>query len=320
MNSIKSRYAIVTAANDTYFFALISLLESLIRSGNESLDCKIFDLGLKNWQRDWIEKFTPLNVICLNLPKLENMFKGWDEPTSLNHYAWKPVAIGQFRTEYEGIFWIDAGVLVTRNLSEYISLVSEEGALLIKNYNHRNRDWTSQTCIERMKISNMELDSFQIMGNFFSISFSNRKGLSLFEEWFYWCRIEEVVKGDRKTHRHDQTVLSILASRFQYTLQPESNFTLIGRFRSDYFAAMKNQFVFVSHRRWIILLPTKLLSNQGLARINYLFRALKEFLRVVQLQFNFKARQTRFGKIYVKARDQIRIFKNRNVVSEAGEL
>jgi hypothetical protein len=296
------KYAIVTAADSKYFYSLVSLLESLLRSNNNERSTYVYDLGLQLWQREFLNEVLPANFICLNLPKDEELFTGWNDPRNKDHYAWKPAAISNSINGHRGIFWIDAGVVVTSNLTDLEHGIDIEGALLVKNENHLNLDWTSSFCANEMNVSRRELDSPQIMGNFFGMSLIHPSGKKLMSDWVTWCRIENVVKGDRKSHRHDQTVLSILAARNELTLLNDSTFTGIGRFGKDFRQLANKGLVYIAHRRWLYLFPIELLKGKYRHLFLYTIRSIPEILRILRLRTIYRGRQTYAGEVYVMLR------------------
>lgn len=299
---IDMRYAIVTGADSKYFFSLVSLLESLLRSNNHERSTYIYDLGLLPWQREFLGDVLPANFMCLNLPKDEELFTGWNDPRSQDHYAWKPAAISHSINHQRGIFWIDAGVVVTSNLTDLEHGIDIEGALLVKNENHLNLDWTSSSCANGMNVSPRELEAPQVMGNFFGISLTHPRGKKLMSEWVKWCRIENVIKGDRKSHRHDQTVLSILATRNELALVNHSTFTGIGRFGKDFREFTDKGVIYIAHRRWLYLIPTELLQGKYRHLFLYMFKSIPEIFRILRLRTIYRGRQTYAGEVYVMLR------------------
>jgi len=253
---------IVTAADKHYFASLISLLESVKRN-SESNICIVFDLGLSYLQEKWMEKAIPSSVQLFKLPKLSQMFDGWDDVNSNSGcFAWKPTVLSGLSTEYENFVWADAGVLITRNLDDLLPVIFEDGSFLVRNYEHINRTWTSDECKVLMATSADEMNSPQIMGNFFSFSLENISGKKLFKDWVEWSQYPKAIKGDRRFHRHDQTILSILAARFGTKITDHQGVATIGRFKKDYNGAIAERLFFVSHRRWLGLIPFKLLSQK----------------------------------------------------------
>jgi len=287
-------YAIVTAADRRYFGSVVSLLESLRRSNND-FDCKIFDLGLTKWQREWLEASLSSNQLLLPLPSKPNLFAGWDLAKTRDNFAWKPVVIESIAQSYSGAFWADAGVLITGNLEDLVASVNRKGALVYKNYDHRNESWTTKSCLEVMDVSDKELAASQVMGNFFAFSFTSKLGIELFNDWVYWSSNPRAIKGDAKQHRHDQTILSILVARHGIELTEYADSTAIARFKIDYQEALKSKIVFLAHRRWLLLAPKKL--NEDKKMLLFLFRilTLSDMFRLLRFRTKWRLRWSRLG-------------------------
>jgi hypothetical protein len=253
---------VVTAADERYFVSLVSLLESIKRN-SEFTNCIIYNLGLSHWQEIWIKKVTSPSIQLLKLPRISQKFEGWDNVDSASGcFAWKPTVLFQLSSKHRNFVWADAGVLVTRNIDDLLPIIVENGAFLVRNYEHINSTWTSDECKVAMATSEYEMNSPQLMGNFFGVSLENSFGKRLFEDWVNWSEDPKAIKGDRRLHRHDQTILSILAARLGAKVIDYQGTAVIGRFKKDYNSAIANRQFFVSHRRWIGLLPFNLLENK----------------------------------------------------------
>jgi hypothetical protein len=253
---------VVTAADKHYFVSLISLLESIKRN-SEYTNCTVYNLGLSYWQEIWIKRVASRSIQLLKLPTIPQKFDGWDNVNSASGcFAWKPTVLSLSSQEHHNFVWADAGVLVTRNLDDLLPIIVENGAFLIRNFEHINDTWTSDDCKAAMAASKYELNSSQVMGNFFGISLENCLGKKLFEDWVHWSEVPKAIKGDRLVHRHDQTILSILTARLGAKVIDYQGVTTIGRFKRDYKDAIANQQFFVSHRRWVGLIPLNLLVGK----------------------------------------------------------
>jgi hypothetical protein len=190
------------------------------------------------------------------------MFDGWERVDKSGCFAWKPIVMSNSSVEHSNLVWADAGVLITRDLDDLLPILDENGIFLVCNYQHGNLSWTTEECKIAMGVSEFELSSPQIMGNFFGVSLDHDSGKKIFEEWVKFSKDPKAIKGDRQTHRHDQTILSILSARLGVNVLNHEGITTIGRFKEDYNRAIINQDFFVSHRRWINLIPLTLLKGK----------------------------------------------------------
>ena len=203
--------------------------------------------------------------------------------------------IESIRHSYSGVFWVDAGVLVTGNLEDLIESVISKGALVYKNYDHLNESWTTKSCQDVMEISGKELASSQVMGNFLAFSFTSKRGSKLFNDWKYWSSNPRAIRGDAKHHRHDQTILSILVARHEIELTDYSDSTAIARFKNDYQEALKSRIVFLSHRRWLLLTPKKLNKDKKMLISLFRILTLPDVFRLLKFRTKWRLRWSPLG-------------------------
>lgn len=303
---------LITAADSRYFLSILSLIQSLDDTGNSNYDLVIFDLGLKKWERELLEKIIPSNYFCVDLPTDPSLFPGWDEAGRKDSYAWKARIISEVIGEDTCFLWIDSGVLISAKLSPIFKKIRQKGYFVVRNYDHQNRDWTSEECSTIMKVTTSELNSPQVMANFFGISIDSNDGMRLFESWARWCREELAVKGSRINHRHDQTLLSILAARMELSLVDPETCTVIGRSKRDYTDATFYQITFVSHRNWIYLPLSRLGSLSKHQRASFQLRSALRHGRRWKLYFVRRARWSLLGNSVALIRKRI-IFRRSRI-------
>ena len=254
---------LVTAADKGYFLSLISLLESMKRNSPRT-KCIVFDLGLRFYQKKWVRNLSPLDIHLLDVSNSKVKFDGWDALGNSGCFAWKPAVLELVGETHNNLVWADAGGLITRELEQLEIPLKSDGVFLIRNYQHKNENWTSEDCKKIMGVNSFELNSSQVMGNFFALSLINQDGHNLFNEWITWSSNPLAIKGDRSNHRHDQTILSIMAARHHSKLTEPQGHTRIGRFGKDYRLSLSNGEFFLSHRRWISLFPINLVVGRKL--------------------------------------------------------
>ena len=275
----RQNIVIVTAADKRYFVSLISLLESIKRN-SKFTNCIVYNLGLSYWQEVWIKKVTSPSIQLLKLPVIPQKFDGWDNVNSASGcFAWKPTVLFELSSKYKTLVWADAGVLITRSTDDLFPIIVENGAFLIRNYEHINSAWTSDECRVVMATSEYEMSSPQLMGNFFGVSLENSLGKKIFEDWVYWSENPKAIMGDRRLHRHDQTILSILAARVGVKVIDYQGMTSIGRFKKDYKDSIANHQFFIAHRRWIGLIPFSLLEKKRVYILFFLPFLLVDVIR-----------------------------------------
>jgi hypothetical protein len=244
-----SEIKIVTAADSEYFYALMTLLTTLFHSGGLSeLEVDVWDLGLSERQVRILS--------CVDFVKLR-YFDGSLEPfpgafgIQQDSFAWKPFAIESSMPLEKGLLWLDAGVAVSSNIMSYIR--SYNSPIFIQNNDHLNRDWNSRQCQDLMKLNEQELNSFQLHGNILYFDSRDKQSLAILREWVYWTSKESVSFSLDPVHRHDQSVLSILANRYRIPLISQDR---VVQENELYQMAYDANITFLAHRRrfsWIDL-------------------------------------------------------------------
>ena len=241
---------IVTAANSDYFHSLLTLLTTNYHRNDPTLKIDIWDLGLTEKQRNFLK--TPLKqhitlraVGELGEPPYQDAFS-----VSPRSFTWKPWIIRKSISESESLLWLDAGVAIVKNLEPIFSRINKSGYLLLRNNRYLNRDFTSSECVRILEANHDELIAPQIHGNI--LGFSNSiESKNLINDWCDYMSNSRVAISDELNHRHDQSVISILAARTKKEITDARNLLLESE---DYQKAIKNDLYFLAHRRrfyWI---------------------------------------------------------------------
>lgn len=141
-------------------------------------------------------------------------------------YAFKTFALKEAeRQGHDVLMWCDAAMYPMRNVAPMFEHIEREGYLLFENVGHPLGVWTSDRCLDAMGMSRAEAHTTrQIMGCCVGIDLRTDVGRAMLDQWhvracdggvtfngphYGICADDETVKG----HRHDQSVLSILAAR-----------------------------------------------------------------------------------------------------------
>jgi hypothetical protein len=235
---------IVTAASAGYFRALSTLLSTLRRtSAGTVAGIVVWDLGLRRSQRAVLSGLDDVEVARLPGRPLWP-YPDWAESTRFREsYAFKPFAL--LRTGFPGdqVLWLDAGVAVLRDVAPAFEMIDRDGAILLDNPPHRNEEWTSGACAAVMGASAAELAAPQIEANVVGFEVGGR-WQAVFDEWLSYSTQRSAFVGDRRHHRHDQTVLSILAARYAMPVSERAAFSA----RASGENASRERALFLVHR------------------------------------------------------------------------
>lgn len=164
------------------------------------------------------------------------------QPKGAGYWLWKPYFINQVlkSVEYDNIvFYIDAGNIFVQNPSwVYENFDKNEGIILFDNRDHDNRmnnppnrnlNWTKRDCYIIMNLDEKKhIDNFQCNASY-QIYKKNKKSLDFIEELLFWCQNDNAltdapnILGENypgyQDHRHDQSILSLLASKYEFKLE-----------------------------------------------------------------------------------------------------
>lgn len=236
---------IVTGASSGYFHSLLTLLTTTLETSGAGIDgIVVWDLGLRRSQRLLLSDLDDVEVA--GLPARSRWpYPDWADPARLREsYAFKPFAL--LRTGFPGdtLLWLDAGVAVLGDVTPVFEMAERDGAFLVDSPQYRNDDWTSEECATVMGATEEELQAPQIAANIIGFHLGGR-WQSAFDEWLAYSTQPSAFVGDRRHHRHDQSVLSILATRHGIPVSEQARFS----WRRDPEGARNAGVLFLAHRR-----------------------------------------------------------------------
>jgi len=131
-------------------------------------------------------------------------------------YAWKPTIIYSIYLEFptENLVWMDAGNLITSNLTKLEQYIIENGIYSATSSGTILR-WTHPTTIKYMNCTYVNMQN----RNAACIGFNalNKCAVELLEEFYKCAQIKECIYPDgssRANHRQDQAVFTILYYKY----------------------------------------------------------------------------------------------------------
>jgi hypothetical protein len=235
---------IITASNDIYFESLKTLIASIHRTSYDIVDkIYVYDLGLD------INKINFVNglekCVVLDLKSLINPLP-FDDYLLPKGYAYKCFCL-QHQKGNNNILWLDAGVITLKSVKPIFDIIQNDDIFVVGDY-HLNKNFTKPLCSEIMKATESELNDVQISAGIIGYKL-NGNFQHLFNDAYEYSKIDGCIIGNENNHRHDQSVYSILVSRYGVNKQ---NIDIYGYWTDsnrNLQTAIDNNAVIFVHRR-----------------------------------------------------------------------
>jgi hypothetical protein len=154
-------------------------------------------------------------------------------------YAFKLHAMmNAFDAGHDVVLWADASMYAIAPVDPLMAEIEKNGYVLFVGGTNTAAMWTHDACLSYYRTSRDEAEKIpQVVGGLVGFSKARSLGASVFEGWFKECQAHpglfrgphtndmgECSKDPRcRGHRHDQSVLSIIAHKHQLhlTLPPK---------------------------------------------------------------------------------------------------
>lgn len=200
---------VVTGANSRYFGSLIHMLSTLWAESPGFESVLVYDLGLSAAERSIltrVEKVTLRRVppFCPHYLDVEN-------------FAWKTAAICDALEDGGAVLWLDAGIEITAPLDDLFDTVRRDGYLFtVTPLNHPNCRIGHLSHARSLELLGAESDYFR---NAFMVNagvmgyLAGHPAAQIAYSARQYAANPEIIMGPRHSHRHDQTIYSVLRVR-----------------------------------------------------------------------------------------------------------
>jgi hypothetical protein len=150
----------------------------------------------------------------------------------LGYWLWKPFLILEtLKCGNEGdiVIYSDAGIEIIDDISPLISLCNEHNIVLFSNGNLKNKFWVKRDCFVLMEVEEKKFWNGPQVDAAFCMFKNNVHTRGFVMEWLSYCTDERILSDSGNVmgkknffgfhfHRHDQSVLSLLAIKQGLTL------------------------------------------------------------------------------------------------------
>ena len=234
---------LVTTANSPYYYSLLTLINGVHTFGLDCVDqILVFNLGLDKTEIDVLKSLKNVSVVEYPKDYIESHSHSLD-PKS---YMYKIFCLTYCKTMAENIFWLDAGATPINNMCGIYDLIENDEIFMVGDI-HLNRNYTHKTCSTIMEATESELNDTQLSAGIIGYK-SGGKYEHLFDKAHEYS-MKGCTIGHEENHRNDQSVFSILASRYSCPKQDIDMYGYWTDINRNYQTAMENNSVIFVHRR-----------------------------------------------------------------------
>ena len=207
---------VITGANSDYFDSLLTLISSIHKDSLYLVDTiVVYDFGLDQIELDILK--TLKNVLVLDTNKDFPVFETLSSKKTKCHFL-KMYALYHAMTLAKNVLWLDAGVCALRSLKPIFDIIDSDDIFIVGDV-HINITFTHSQCIEIMNVTEKELRDYHISSGIFGFKSDGKYKKFINDGWEY-AQIENCIDSiGIDNHRHDQSILSILTSRYNCKTQ-----------------------------------------------------------------------------------------------------
>lgn len=238
---------IITATNDPYYDSLLTLISSIHKHSFKHVDqIFVYNLGLTDNQINKLKTIKYLTVVDFS-DKDKNSHPKFMEPKS---YVYKIHCMHDAKKFGSNILWIDSGAMFLKSNKEIFDYIEQNGLFLVGDI-HKNISYTHSDCRKIMEASDSELNDNQIWAGLVGYNI-NHQYANIIKEAYEYSMIPGCLDGNQENHRHDQSILSILASRYNIVKQNIDKYGYWTDSTRNMTSAVENDSVVFAHRRGYI--------------------------------------------------------------------
>ena len=206
---------IITGANSIYFESLLTLISTVHKDSFELVDMiVVYDFGLDQTEINRLKSLKKIMIV--DIVKDFQIYEGISSIKTKCHFL-KMYTLFHSMSLSKNVLWLDAGACALKSLEPIFNVIESEDIFLVGDI-HLNKNYTHKRCVEVMNATEEELMDNQLWSGLVGFKSDGKYSRIITEGWNY-SQIEGCVDGFEDNHRHDQSVLSILSSRYNCPTQ-----------------------------------------------------------------------------------------------------
>jgi hypothetical protein len=199
-----------------YALGSLRLLEQWTK---QKIDCDIILFTPELEEKTFTLESGNRAFVIKSLPDTKKFGKPKD--FSVAKHQFKAYAI-QYARElgYERIVWADSSTIIKKNIEHYWELLNELGIILFDNPGCPIGTWTNKYCLDKLGMTYEEsMKYFQCDAFLMFWDFTKEKVANMFNRYIDACNDLECINGQEvgyggfKAHRHDQSIISVIAKQ-----------------------------------------------------------------------------------------------------------
>ena len=206
---------VITGANSPYFESLLTLINSIHKDSFELVDMiVVYDFGLDQTEINRLKSLKKIMIV--DIVKDFQIYEGISSIKTKCHFL-KMYTLFHSMSLSKNVLWLDAGACALKSLEPIFNVIESEDIFLVGDI-YLNKNYTHKRCVEVMNATEEELMDNQLWSGLVGFKSDGKYSRIITEGWNY-SQIEGCVDGFEDNHRHDQSVLSILSSRYNCPTQ-----------------------------------------------------------------------------------------------------
>jgi hypothetical protein len=140
-------------------------------------------------------------------------------------YGFKVSAIEKALADgHDAILWLDSSVVPIQPLDPVWDLLDSQGYWFSQNYDYTVGQFCCDEALKIMSLTREEADRIPlVIGTAFGLNFEHWRIKAFFDTWRFLMR-KGAFNGPWTSHRHDQTVASVICGIFKLTLTQPPKF------------------------------------------------------------------------------------------------
>jgi hypothetical protein len=202
---------LITGANSMYFDSLLTLISTVHKDSFDVVDMIfVYDFGLES---DEVRRLNGLKKVEVkNIDKSSfSIYNGISSVKTKCHFL-KMYSLFDAMSYSNNVLWLDAGACALKSIKPIFDKIEVDEVFLVGDV-HLNKNYTHKKCLEIMNASESEINDKQLWSGLVGFKSDGKFSKLITEGWKY-SLVEGCIDGFEENHRHDQSVLSILSSRY----------------------------------------------------------------------------------------------------------